>query len=124
VHIKYAIEERRRKYGWRCKPGTQKETYKESLLKILEQKKPADTGKDVNFALSLVPILQSLDDYKKIEARIHMINVLKNLKWPGSYQSAAPSNRQIEVASPASVGTIQSLSNNFTEDSTPELLEL
>ena len=61
--------ERRREYGRRRKPATQKEMYEESLLKILEQKKPADTD-DVNFALSLVPILQSLDDYKKIEARI------------------------------------------------------
>jgi hypothetical protein len=52
------------------------------------------------------------------------MNVLKNLKWPGGNQSAAPFSRQIEVASPASVGTIQSLSHNFTEDSTPELLEL
>jgi hypothetical protein len=58
----------------------------------------------VNFALSVVPILQSLDDYKKIEARIQIMNALKNLKWPGSYQSAAPFNRQIEVMSPASVG--------------------
>ena len=52
------------------------------------------------------------------------MNVLKNLIWPGGYQSAAPFNGQIEVASPASVGTIQSFSNNFTEDSTPQLLEL
>ena len=115
--------ERRREYGRRRKPATQKEMYEESLLKILEQKKPADTD-DVNFALSLVPILQSLDNYKKIEARIQIMNVLKNFKWPGGYQSAAPFNRQTEVASPASVGTIQSFSNNFTEDSTPELLEL
>jgi hypothetical protein len=93
-------------------------------LKILEQKKLADTDEDVNFAHSLVPILKSLDDYKKIEARIQTMNLLKNLKWPGDYQSAAPFNRQIEVASPASVGTIQSFSNNFTEDFTPELLEL
>jgi hypothetical protein len=49
--------ERRREYGWRHKPATQKETYEESLLKILEQKKPTDTDEDVNFALSLVPIL-------------------------------------------------------------------
>jgi hypothetical protein len=90
----------------------------------LEQKKLADTDEDINFALSLVLILQSLDDYKKIEARIQIMNVLKNLKWCGGYQSAAPFNRQIELASPASVGTIQSFSNNFTEDSTPELIEL
>ena len=119
-----ATGERRREYGRRRKPATQKETYEESRLKILEQKKHADTDEDVNFALSLVPILQSLDDYKKIEARIQIMNVLKNLKWPGGYQSAASFNRQIEVASPASVGTIQSFSSNFTEDSTTELLEL
>jgi len=95
----------RREYGRRRKPATQKETYEESLLKILEQKKPADTDDDVNFALSLVPILQSLDDYKKIEARIQIMNLLKNLKWPGGYQSAASFNRQIKVASPPSVGT-------------------
>ena len=93
-------------------------------MKILEQKKPADADEDVNFALFLVPILQSLDDYKKIEVRIQIMNVLKNLKWPGGYQAATPFNGQIEVASPASVGTIQSFSSNFTEDSTPELLEL
>jgi hypothetical protein len=96
------------------KPPTQKETYEESLLKILEQKIPADTDKDVNFTLSLVPILQSLDDYKKIEVRIQIMKLLKNLKWPGDYQSVASFNRQIEVASPASLGTIQSFSNNFT----------
>jgi hypothetical protein len=50
----------RREYGQCRKPPTQKETYEESLLKILEQKNPTDT--DINFALSLVPILQSLDD--------------------------------------------------------------
>ena len=44
------------------------------------------------------------------------MNLLKNLKWPGGYQSAAPFNRQIEVASPASVGTIQSFSNNFRSE--------
>ena len=100
-----ATGERRREYGRRCKPATQKETYEESLLKKLEQKKPADTDEDVNFAPSLVPILQSLDDYKKIEAWIQIMNVLKNLKWPGGYQSAASFNRQIKVASPPSVGT-------------------
>jgi hypothetical protein len=93
-------------------------------LKIPEEKKLADTDRDINFTLSLVPILQSLGDYEKIEARIQIMNVEKNLKWLGSYQSTAPFNRQIEVASPASVGTIQSFSNNFTDDSTPELLEL
>ena len=123
VACEEATGERRREYGRRRKPATQKETYEESLLKILEQKKPADTDEDINFTLSLVPILQSLD-YKKIEARIQITNVLKNLKCPGGYQSAAPFNRQIEVAFPASVGTIHSFSNNFTEDSTPELLEL
>jgi hypothetical protein len=111
-------------YGRRRKPATQKETYEESLLKIMEQKKHADTDEDVNFALSLVPILQSLDGYEKIEARVQIMNLLKNLKWPGGYQSAASFNRQIEVASPASVGTIQSFSNNFTEHPTPELLDL
>ena len=124
VACEEATGERRREYGRRRKPATQKETYEESLLKILEQKKPADTDEDVNFALSLVPILQSLDDYKKTEARIQIMNLLKNLKWPGGYQPAAPFNRQIEVASSASVGTIQSFSNSFTEDSTPDLLEL
>lgn len=124
VACEEATGERRREYGRRRKSHTQKETYEESLLKILEQKKHADTDEDVNFALSLVPILQSLDDYKKIEARIQIMKVLKNLKWPGGYQSAASFNRQIEVASPASVGTIQSFSSNFTEESTPELLEL
>jgi len=58
-----------------------KKTYEESLLKILEQKKPADTDEDVNFALSLVPILQSLDDYTKIEARIQIMNYWKT--WNG-----------------------------------------
>jgi hypothetical protein len=48
--------ERRREYGERCKPATQKETYEESLLKILEQKKHADTDEDLNFVHSLVPI--------------------------------------------------------------------
>jgi hypothetical protein len=113
VACEEATGERCHEYGRRRKPATQKETFEESLLKILEQKKPADTDEDINFALSLVPIVKSLDDYKKIEARIQIMN-----------QSAAQFNRQIEVASPASVGTIQSFSNNFTEDSTPELLEL
>jgi hypothetical protein len=36
----------------------------------LEQKKHADTDEDLNFVHSLVPIWQSLDGYKKIEARI------------------------------------------------------
>jgi hypothetical protein len=59
-----------------------------------------------------------------IEARIQIINLLKNLKWPGGYRSAAPFNRQIEIASPESMGTIHSFSNNFAEDSTTELLKL
>jgi len=52
------------------------------------------------------------------------MNLLKKLKWPGGYQSAASFNRQTEEASPASVGNPQSFSNNSSEDSTPELLEL
>jgi hypothetical protein len=114
-------EEVTREYGRRRKPASKKETYEESLLKILEKKKHADTDEDVNFALSLVPILQSLDGYKKIEARIEIMKLLQNLKWPGGYQSAS-FNRQTEVASPASVGTTQSISN-FT-DSTPEYINL
>ena len=73
-----------------------KKTYEESLLKILEQKKPADTDEDVNFAVSLVPILQSLDDYKKKEARIQIMNVLKNFKWPGGYQPPGHSTGKLK----------------------------
>jgi hypothetical protein len=39
VACEEATGERRHEYGWRRKPATQKETYAESLLKILEQKK-------------------------------------------------------------------------------------
>jgi len=96
VACEEATGERRREYGRRRKPATQKETYEESLLKILEQKKPADTDEDVNFAVSLVPILQSLDDYKKIEARIQIMNVLKNFKWPGGYQPPGHSTGKLK----------------------------
>jgi hypothetical protein len=124
VACEEATGERLREYGRRLKPATQKGTYEESLLKILEQKEHADTDQDENFALSLVPILKYHDYYNKIEARFHIMNLQKNLKWPGGYQSAASCKRQIEVASPGSVGTIQFFSSNFSEDSTPELLEL
>ena len=77
VACEEATGERCREYGRRRKSATQKETYEESLLKILEQTKPADTDEGVNFALSLVPILKSLDDYKKIEARIQIMNLVK-----------------------------------------------
>ena len=62
-----------------------KRNYEESLLELLKEKKrerdTTEADEDVNFALSLVPILRSLDDATKIDAKIQILSLLKSLKF-------------------------------------------
>lgn len=68
-------------------PQTRKKnTFEESLIQILQKKAHAEGGKesdeDLNFALSLVPTLRSLDSFQKMEAKIQIMNVLKQIRFP------------------------------------------
>lgn len=58
---------------------SKKQSYEESLLNILQEKKGQETDQETNFALSLVPMLKALPMDKKIEAQFQILQIFKML---------------------------------------------
>lgn len=76
-----------------------KKTFEESLLELLKSKKKEEDG-DVNFVLSIVPTLKSLNELQKMEAKIEILTLLKSMKW-NSGPTAQPSRQIIPEAATA-----------------------
>lgn len=51
--------------------------------KTIDPPKNIDADEDTYFALSIVPMLKSLDEYSKIEAKIQILSLLRSIKFSG-----------------------------------------
>lgn len=71
------------------KQAKKTETYEQSLLNILKEKKEEPFDEDKAFLLSLVPTFKKLNDSQKLDAKMEFLATLKRLTQPSQSQ---PSN--------------------------------
>lgn len=113
----------------------------EALLKVLNE---TNTDEDVNFAMSLVPSLRNLNAEEKIDAKISILKVFKQIRlsrrvqstsqppyrnvivqplstypegWSGTPSSSVPPMTIQNISSPSNSDTAQSYYSNFSNDS-------
>ncbi|CAH2014125.1 unnamed protein product [Acanthoscelides obtectus] len=82
----------------------------EALLKSLNA---TNADEDVNFALSLVPSLQNLTAEEKLDAKIGILNVFKQIRLARCVQSTQPTYRYNTVQQPMSSFPLYGGTNNM-----------
>ncbi|XP_044751845.1 uncharacterized protein LOC123311811 [Coccinella septempunctata] len=92
------------------------ETYEESLLAILKEKKAEPIDEDQSFLLSLVPSFKKLNDAQKLDAKMEFLSTLKRLTQTNEtsyYQTSQGYRNHHSYGYPAYSGNLVSPANLF-----------